>query len=502
MEESSLWKKISHRPTNYPPLKENIDVDVLIIGGGITGITAAHELLEAGQNVALVEAKQIGGVTTSMSTGNLYVPIQPFYQTIVSKFGIQRAAEVAQSRSFAINYIEKKVIQYNISCHFTKRPWFAFTNGQRLNVLEDELNVFEQIKVKAEYTHQLPMDLNFKKAIVIEDQARFNPLQYVISMAEELKKNKCLIYEETQVLEIKEKRNSCTVTTSDSTITAKKVIMATHTPIGVNITQGFTAPYRSYVVSVELQYEDHFDGHLWSLDEPSFSLSTHAYKNNKPDLLMVAGNHHKTGQTKNMKHNFKSIEQFIRKKYAETPVAFQWSAQHYHSADGLPYIGLAHRKSKHVYMATGYFADGLVYGTIAGMVIADLILKKDTDQKELYEANRFTPLASMKFLMKENTNVMAQYVKDMPMREERKFTDIKVGEGRVVEINRQKCAVSRDVDDKLHIVSAVCPHMKCIVDWNNAERTWDCPCHGSRFTSHGQLIEGPATSNLADYKGD
>jgi nitrite reductase/ring-hydroxylating ferredoxin subunit len=324
-------------------------------------------------------------------------------------------------------------------------------------------------------------------------------LQYVISMADDLAGNGCLIFENTRVLTIDEK-DKCVLKTANGKIVAKNVIMATHTPIGVNATQLFTAAYRSYIVAVRVKDNLYPEGQFWDLDRPPHSTCTQAIAGNNPELILVAGNHHKTGQGKNMQSNYEELQKFLEDHFSVTEVAWQWSAQHYQSADDVPYIGLANRFSKHTYLATGYFADGLVYGTLAGIIIGDAILGKENGLINTYQSNRFTPIASAGFFAKENMNVFIQYLKDFPLSSITNYADIKAGEGRVVEINEEKCGVSRDHNNTLHIVSAVCTHMKGIVNWNNAEKTWDCPCHGSRFTAQGKVIEGPAIKDLKRHK--
>lgn len=495
MDTTSLWKAISTRPTAYPPLTKDVEVDVAILGGGITGITAANQLVNAGKTVAILEAEQIGGVTTGFSTGNLYIPVQPFYQNIFAKFNLAEAKKIAHSRKFAIDYIEKNVQEKNIQCHFSRRPWYAYTCKDPRIALDKEVDLFNQMEIPIDYTDSLPLPFKFKKAVVMQNQARFNPLQYVISMAAELAKKNVLIYENTRVIKITE-NDVCTLETISGKVTAKKVFMATHTPIGVNLTQLFTAPYRSYVVAVSLKDNNYPEGHFWDLDRPPHATCTHAVSDNHPSLLMVAGSHHKTGQGSDMRAHYQELETFLREHFQVAEIAYQWSAQHYQSADAVPYIGLASRTAKHTYMATGYWADGLVYGTLAGIIIGDTILEKDNPLISTYQANRFKPIASAGFMVKENTNLFMQYLQDYPFVEQKNYSNIKAGEGKVVEINREKCAVSRDANNQLHIVSAVCTHMKGIVNWNNAEKTWDCPCHGSRFTQQGAVIEGPAKLNL------
>jgi glycine/D-amino acid oxidase-like deaminating enzyme/nitrite reductase/ring-hydroxylating ferredoxin subunit len=496
METLSLWEAISIRPRTYPVLSSNIEVDVAIIGGGITGVTGASHLIKAGKSVAIIEADKIGGVTTGYSTGNLYIPVQPFYQHITSKFNYEIAKSIAHSRKFAIDYIEKNIQEKNILCNFSRRPWYGYTANHERISLDKEVELLKKMEIPIEYVNELPFPFKFKKAVLMPNQARFNPLQYVISMANGLTEHGCQIFENTRVTHIEEK-DVCILETPNAKVTAKKVLIATHTPIEINRTQMFTAPYRSYVVSAYLEDNKYPEGHFWDLDRRPHATCTHAISTNNPQLLMVAGSHHKVGQGKEMVTHYQELEKFLRDHFPVSEILYQWSAQHYQSADNVPYIGLASRSAKHTYIATGFFADGLVYGTLAGIIISDLILKNKNNLIDTYKSTRFNPIASLAFILKESSNIFIQYLKDYPMLASKKnYDDIKPGEGKILEINREKCGVSRDRNNQLHIVSAVCTHMKCIVGWNNAEKTWDCPCHGSRFTQEGKVIEGPATINL------
>lgn len=492
----SLWEEISKRSNTYPELVNDIQVDVVIIGGGITGITAASELIKSGKKVAIIEAGKIGGVTTSNSTGNLYIPVQPFYQNIESKFNFETAKSIAHSRKFAIDYIEKNIQEKNIACNFSRRPWYGYTSDHERISLAKEVELFKKMEIPIDYVSEMPLKFKFSKAVMIPNQARFNPMQYVISMADDLAKQGCQLFENTRVTKIEEK-DLCMVFTAKAKITAKKLLMATHTPIGINLTQMFTAPYRSYVVSVRLKDNNYPEGHFWDLDRPPHATCTHAgSSNNNPELLMVAGSHHKVGQGEDTIKHYQELEKFLRDHFEVAEVAYQWSAQHYQSADNVPYIGLASLLAKHSYIATGYFADGLVYGVLAGIIVSNLILETKNPLTDVYKSNRFDPVASAKFVTKESTNVLIQYLKDFPLFSAPEYDDIKPGKGKIVEIKQEKCAVSRDENNQLHIVSAVCTHMKCIVAWNDAEKTWDCPCHGSRFKPDGKVIEGPAMHNL------
>lgn len=492
---TSLWRDITSIKQEYPTLESNLEVDVAIIGGGITGVTAAKQLIEAGKTVALIEAQKIGGVTTGASTGNLYVPVQPLFQSIENHFDLNTARNVAHSRQIAIDYIESAVNQYKMKCHFKKRPWYAYTNDKTNSSFQKEIELWKKLDLDVEDMPSLPLNLEFKQAIMMPNQARFNPLQYVITLAQELQKKGCHIFEQSRAVDIHEGKK-CTVSTEKAKITAGNVIIATHTPIGINPTQFYVAPYRSYVVAVRLKNKEYPEGHFRNMDDQGNVLCTHPYSSNDPELLMVAGRHHKTGHGVNMKAHFKELSHYLEHQFDVAEIAYQWSAQHFHAADSIPYIGLAHSSAKHVYMATGYFADGLVYGTLAGIILGDLLSGKMNTFFNVYDARRKDFIGSSSFLFKENGDVLLEYLKDLPLFSASKYQNLKAGEGTIVEVNRVKYAVSKTLNNELQVVTATCPHMKGIVAWNNAEQTWDCPLHGSRFTCNGEVIEGPATCSL------
>ncbi len=499
MDTESLWhvladfQKIQPRPA----LEEEIEVDVAIIGGGITGLTTALHLIKEGKTVAILEAYTVGSGTTGNSTGNLYIETQPYFQNIVKKFDLETARIIAQSRKMAIDEIEQNVKERNIDCHFARRPWYIFTEQEnQLPVLDEEVSTLKKMGFDIELTKDLPLSFYFHKAAVMQDQARLNPLNYVLGLAKSLEEQGCKIYENSRVMEFKEEKDRCSIKTAKGKVTAKDMIIATHAPVGSLHLQCYTAPYRSYVIAVKLQDGKCPEGHFWGMGEGQAISSTHAKRTNHPELLLVAGSHHKTGQDDNTEQNFKILEMYLRKQIPDFEIEYRWSAQHYQTADDVPYIGHKDKESKHTFIATGFFADGLIYGTIAGKVLSDLITKKSGQLTSVYNPTRSDFSKSIGFVTKENFNVFLEYLKDLPIFSRPEFGDVKPGEGKVVEINREKCGVSRDANNKLHVVSAVCTHMKGIVNWNNAEQTWDCPCHGSRFSQEGKVLEGPAITDL------
>lgn len=495
MESKPIWSDFAPAG-KFETLLNDISTEVVIIGAGITGVTAALNFINQGKKVTIIEAKSVGGYTTSHSTGNLYIAVQPYYQNIYKKFNEQVTAQIAHSRKFAIDFIESTIKNLQINCGFHRRPWFLYTNDKkRFDFLEKEVEIFQKINIPIKYIDSIPLPLTCKKAAVMPDQARINPYQYIQELAQYLHRQGCLIYENTRAIEVKETKTGCEIKTAQAKIHCQQVMIATHTPIGINPLQFFVAPYRSYVVAS--QQDSLPECHTWDLDDPHHSICTHPLGSEQANVLMLAGSHHKTGQESNTSRHFSILQNFLKKELGITSHFYQWSAQHFKAADDVPYIGLAHRGAKNVYTATGYFADGLVYGTLAGILLADLMLGKENALNSIYTTKRFNLKSAGAKLIKENTNVFLQYLKDYTLLfKKTDYKDLKPGEGKVVQIDQEKWAVCRDKNNQLHRVSAICTHMKCMVHWNNSEQSWDCPCHGSRFSKEGEVLEGPATMPL------
>lgn len=489
----SIWKDTAEE-SFFAPLTGDLTVDVVIIGGGITGITTAYNLSRSGKKVAVLEARKIGEGDTGSSTGNLYSTIgSPGLHILKSRFNEERMTEVVQSRGAAVDFIEQRIQEFNIDCDFKRVPWCLFTEDEsEQSFLEKEKEAAE--KAGLTVSENIPFPLNIKYGFKVENQAQFNPLQYVVQFAKAIKSDNCNIYEHTKAIEFNE-GDVCTVKTENGTITASNIVMATHTPKGIYFVHTSLGPYREYAVAVKLNGEYPEPGIFWD-KKPDEHKSMRVYDTTKGKVLMVLGEMHKVGQKENNNECFDKLEQFLRERFSVASVEFMWSAQQYKSSDGIPFIGLSTGNTK-TYIATGYSADGLTYGTLAGMIISDQINGIENKWSKTYDASRLTPIASAKEFVKENINVAAELIKDWVAKEDaEKFSDVVSGEGKIMEVNGKKCAVHRNHAGGLNVVSAVCPHMGCIVHWNEAETSWDCPCHGSRFAIDGEVLEGPAIAAL------
>ncbi|MGC4042653.1 MAG: FAD-dependent oxidoreductase [Armatimonas sp.] len=491
MKSLSVWNDPLPHRTSYPALADEANAEVIIIGGGITGITAAYLLTKAGIKTIVVEGGQIGSGTTNSSTGNLYATVDNHLSRVKELWGQDVATQVARSRAEAIDNIEQLVQELKIDCDFARCPQYLIaTDSAQEDRLNQEKEVLEAAGLGVSWVEAIPLSLPFTKALRIENQAQFHPAKYVEGLAQAAIATKlCRVFENTRVISMDGKQ----LTTDQGQMRGDHIVLATHTPAGFHRLQTEMAPYREYGLAMKVSGEFPCPpGIFWTLEEPGHSIRR--VDTEDGPYLIVIGEKHKTGQQSSDKDYYRLVELFARAHFPVESVAYKWSAQHYRSADELPYIG---RSGEYAYVATGFATNGLVYGHIAASTITDMIQGNDNEYRALYDSRRFAPLQSVSSFLLENANVVSQYVKGYLTRAEVESVEkIGPGEGALVEFNGKKHAVSRDESGNWTVLSPVCTHLGCIVQWNSLEKTWDCPCHGSRFCSTGEVIEGPAMTPL------
>ncbi len=498
MKTTSLWKATSNEKVNFPALTKDIEVDVAIIGGGITGIISAMLLSNEGKSVAVTEALNIGLGTTGYSTGNLYVVVDEHLSKIKRKWDKEVMCAVAASRKAALELIENIISKYKVDCNFIHTPFYYFAespDNSSFDFLNDEFESASQASLSPELVSETPLPFKISKALKIQNQSQFQPLKFIRQLASKMISNSCSIYENSPVDRIEEENNMLYI--GDKKVRARHIIMATHTPKGVYAVQSVLAPYREYGVAGTLNNKNYPEGIFWSADEKKHSVRS--YHNNGKDYILTIGEKHKTGQEEDNRKCVERLQSYLDSHFDMKSFEYQWGGQHYRSADGLPYIGPS--GDGNLYIATGFATDGLIYGALAGILIKDMILKKANRWNEIYDSKRITPMKSAKNFIKENIDDAIQYLKDLPMNVDiTSFSELKNGEGKSIEIEGEKCGAYRDDNGKLHLVSLTCTHLKCICNFNYFEKSWDCPCHGSRFDIEGKVLEGPAIRNLKKYK--
>lgn len=492
MKSKSIWEDTSNEGMKFKSFSGSSEADVVIIGGGITGLTAAMLLSDAGKKVILLEALEIGLGTTGNSTGNLYITVDEHLCGLKKKWNTGVMKKVVRSRMAAIHLIEQNVKRFNIDCDFYRTTFTYFTEkgGKEADkFIKDELDALEEAGITSVVSENTTAPFRVKKSFSVDGQAQFHPLNYARGLAAGVSA-RAELFENSCVIDIDEKEGI--VKTANGKVKARHIIMATHTPKGVYGIQTVLGPYREHGVAAELKEDYCPKGIFWSIEQPKHSVRT--FSKDGKNYVMVIGDKYKTGQGENTNEYVAKLESYLRLHFNIGTITHTWGGQQYRPADGLPYIG---KHSDKLYFITGFATDGLVYGTLGAAIVSDLILDNKNEWEETYKLKRFTPAKSFKEFFKENADNMIQYLKDTPWnRDAASLKDLMPEQARIVEMNGEKLAVYRDENGIDHICSAVCTHMKCVVNWNPAEKTWDCPCHGSRFTTGGKVIEGPAVTGL------
>ena len=495
----SIWEAYASE-INFASLNGNITTDVAIIGGGITGITTAKLLKEAGLKVVVLEAMKVGAANTGYSTGNLYVAIEEGFDTIKSKYNTDDLKTVIAARTKAIELIEQNINSHALDCNYRKVNWYNYSaNEENIPKLKKILEAGQE--AGADISEVLPGELpfEFKFGIKLPGQAQFNPFSYTQQLAKVLEGDNCRIFENTRVTEIEDDEDDevITVTTNKGQVLAKYVIHATHTPLGVFLDyHSLLGTYREYGIAARLkQGEDYPEGTFWGYYNANERYSIRSYEHEGDKHIVIVGQPHEVGLKEDNIENIKNLEKFLKEHFQVEEITHRWGGQNYKPADGLPYIGRK-RKGSNVFIATGFSTDGLVYGTLSAMIIRDIIMGRETDFTKLFDATRHNPLKAAGKFIKENAVNAVEVFKDYVLCKDAKLEDIPLGGGKIVDFEGHNVAVYIDESGEMKACSAICTHLGCVVHWNMAEKTWDCPCHASRFTTDGNIIEGPALKPL------
>jgi glycine/D-amino acid oxidase-like deaminating enzyme/nitrite reductase/ring-hydroxylating ferredoxin subunit len=490
----SLWGATAP-PTDYPPLQGDLSVDVAIVGAGITGLTAALRLVEEGRRVAVLEMHRIAGGETGRTTAHLTEIVDGRYATINGDFGIEGGTLVAESSREAITWIERTISALSISCGFERVPGFLYTEREdEVEMLREEVDQASRAGVRARFTRDVPLPFPTRGALRVERQGQFHVREYLLPIAARIAERGGLIFEATRAVSVDD-GEPCRVATEQGTVTARQVIVATHVPMNRVALITKLPAYRTYAIGVQLAGEPPH-GLFWDTDDPYHYTRTQRVHGD--DIVIIGGQDHKTGVEHHTGRCYEALAGYAESRFAIERIEYRWSGQILESVDGLPYIGL-NTASRHVYVATGYRGNGMTYGTLAGLINADLALGRPNPYAQLYDATRVKPVAAARDYVTENVDFPAHLVKDRLTKHNVQIDDpagVSPGTGRIVAIDGRKYAVYRDEQGTVHSFSPVCPHMGCDVAWNDAERSWDCPCHGSRYAATGDLLNGPAVTPL------
>jgi glycine/D-amino acid oxidase-like deaminating enzyme/nitrite reductase/ring-hydroxylating ferredoxin subunit len=495
MTTASLWRETSGR-RGFPRLAGDRDADVLVIGAGVSGLTAALLLQRAGRRALLVEARRIGAGETGNTTAHLTEIVDTRYHVLESRFGREGARGAAESSRAAIDRMEAFSRELGDACGFSRVPAYLYAedDAQRRE-LEEELAALQRVGTDAALTDSLPLPISTRGAIRVERQAQLHPMRYLAGLAERLVDAGGELLEETRVLEV-EDGEPCVVTTAGGVVRAREVLVLTNQPISSKVAlHTKIAAYRTYAVAARPRGPWR-PGLFWDMQDPYHYVRSQ--ETSAGTFVIVGGEDHKTGHKRDTAGCFRSLERYAVDRLGLGPAEYRWSGQVVEPVDGLPFIGKS-SGADHVYVATGFTGNGMTFGTVSAMVLSDLVLGRPSAWAELYDATRIKPLAQAREYVTENVDFPTHLVRDRLARGEVSGAEeIRPGEGRLLRHDGKMLAVSRDEAGTLHARSAICTHLGCHVQWNEGERTWDCPCHGSRFAVDGSVVNGPATKALAE----
>jgi len=496
----SIWAATVKMPV-CRRLSQNLATDVCIVGAGIAGLTTAYLLTKAGKRVVVLDDGPIASGMTRVTTAHLSNAIDARFINIERQHGEQGAHLTAQSHAAAIDRIEDTAAELGIDCDFQRVDGYLFlAPGDEEKLLEDELAAALRAGCDAEMIARAPLDsFNTGPCLRFRNQGRVHIYKYLAGVARAITQHGGKICTNSHAESI-EGGAVAKVKVGDYAVTADAVVVATNTPINDRFAiHTKQAPYMTYAIGARVPRGAVTDALYWDTEDYYHyvrlqPLETGAGER-EYDLLIAGGEDHKSGQADDIDQRHERLLAWTKQRFPIDQVEFTWGGQYMETIDGLAFIGRNPMDEDNVYVVTGDCGQGITHGTIAGMLLTDMILGRDNPWEKLYDPSRKT-LRAMGTFAKENVNVAGQYAEWITPGEVSSPDEVEVGCGAIMRRGITKIAVWRDENGKLTELSAVCPHLHCIVQWNNAVKTWDCPCHGSRFHADGTVLNGPANRNL------
>ncbi|HEY0170834.1 MAG TPA: FAD-dependent oxidoreductase [Pyrinomonadaceae bacterium] len=495
----------------FEPLAGEASADVCVVGAGIAGLTVGYLLAREGRKVVVLDDGPVAGGETARTTAHLVNALDDRYYELERLHGERGARLAAESHTAAVDQIEEIIEREAIECDFERLDGYLFVApGQSTEELGHELRAAHRCGLtEVKYVERLPYDgYDFGAALHFPYQGQFHILKYMDGLARAFTRLGGRLYTQTHADKIEGDGETARVTTSGGhVVTSGAVVVATNTPVNDTVTiHTKQAPYRTYVVGARLPAGSVPRMLLWDTEDPYHYVRLQTLKGEagaaSHDVLIVGGEDHKTGQAEDFDERFRRLEEWTRERFPQVEsFEYRWSGQVMEPVDGLGFIGRNPGDASNVYIATGDSGNGMTHGTIAGMLIRDLILGRQNAWETVYDPSRLSLRAGGEYA-KENLNVAAQYADYLTGGEVSSADEVAPGTGAIMRRGLSKVALFRDDAGALHEHSAVCTHLGCVVAFNDKEKSWDCPCHGSRFDpTDGHVLNGPAISGLEPAEG-
>ncbi|MER6031242.1 FAD-dependent oxidoreductase [Streptomyces sp. NPDC001851] len=493
----SYWLRTAPAPPR-PALAEDLDVDVAVVGAGIAGLSTAYELTRAGLRVAVLEAARAAAGVTGCTTAKLTAQHTLVYDRLRRTRGPEGARLYARSQSEAIEHAAALVAELGIACEWETRDAYTYVRDPaRVDELRAEARAAREAGLPAAFTTETGLPFPVAGAVRVTGQAQFHPVRYLRAIIDDLVARGGRLYEGTRVVGLQEGGEPCRVTTeSGHTVTARDVVIATHYPVFDRaLLFARLSPRRELVVAGPLGEGPDPEGMYITPEENTRSVRTAPYGTDGQRLLVVTGEHFTPG-TGDARAGFEGLAAWAGRHFPGVTLDHAWATQDNDSTDTVPLVGPFHPGARHTWVATGFGGWGLSGGIMAGLLLTALITGRDCAWRELYDPRRLKPVVrEAPSLLKTQAEVARHFVGDR-LKPPASVDDLAPGDGAVVRGDGGRLAVHRDEEGALHAVSARCTHLGCLVSFNRAERTWECPCHGSRFAVDGTVLQGPAVRPL------
>ncbi|WP_018214574.1 FAD-dependent oxidoreductase [Desulfitobacterium hafniense] len=493
----SFWLDSTPR-TNYPSLTGDISVDAVVIGGGIAGISSAYLLTQEGLKVAVLETDRILQGTTAYTTAKLTSQHGLIYDKLLGQMGAEKARQYAEANESAIDFVAKLVERETIDCDFTRQPAYIYTQQNKSKEkLEKEMKAAQQCGIDAHYVTELDLPLAIKGALRFDQQAQFHPRKYLLALAGKIAEKGGHIFEQTKAVDIRGDGPFIVLTQQGSRVKADYVVMACHYPFNILPGLYVSRIYQEREYAVVVKAKEAFPGGMYiNAEEPARSLR--GLPTPDGERILIVGEKHRTGHGKDLTEHYKNLMEFAQGLFTVEEFLYYWSTQDCTTLDDLPYIGPISRSKPNLLIATGFRKWGMTHGTVAALIIRDRIVRGGSPWQEVYDPSRSISLNFAASFMANSSLLAFDLVAGKLMRGKEIYS-LRPGEAVIANMDGRRVGLYMDSEANLHRVDTTCPHLGCEVKWNDAELSWDCPCHGSRYDVDGNPIEGPTLKPLAKY---
>lgn len=491
----SLWIETTKDELNLRALDKEEETEVCVIGAGLFGLTTAYYLTRCGKKVTVLEKGNIGEKASGNTTGKITSQHDLFYKHLIDEYGIDYAKKYLEANEQAVRNIEEIIDKEKIECEFSKQKSYVYTTIQdEVIEIEKEVEAVNKLGKNARFVTNIDLPQKIKGAIEFDGQAQFHPRKYMIGLASAiLKQNK--IYNYTTAIKVEKDGENYVIYTDKGKVKAKYVVIASHFPI-VNIPGFyFLKMYQttSYLIAIETNSRLP-QGMYINIKEPVYSFRTANYNGKK--VLLIGGAGHKTGEPLPNDLHYKQLEKKAKEMYQDCKVLFRWNTRDCISLDKIPYIGEFSHLMKKMYVGTGFKKWGITLSNVAANIVTDNIMGKTNDFEDVFTATRMKPIKNRW----EVENMLKETVKSVVLNKFKidswNVDMIENDNGAIIEINGKNIGVYKDVNGNVYAVKPNCSHLGCLLSWNNIDKTWDCPCHGSRFDHKGNNIYEPGIKNL------